>query len=403
MRFPLFIAGRYLFARKSHNVINVISAISAAGMAVGTAALIIILSVYNGFDSLVRSMMSNVEPDLAIVPARGKFFVPQGAVYDSLYADARVKTMSSVLQDNVFVVYGNQQSTVVLRGVDQVYEEESPLADCVVSGTYRLHTGERPWAAVGASFASRMGINVRFSSPMELYCPERGARISAVNPMASVNTFTIWPSCLFSVNSTVDNNLVIVPREVMCELLGCEDEVSSVELRFAEDVSGVQRQKFREWLENELGDECRVLDRMQQNPQMYKMLRYEKAAVWLIMLFVVIVLGFSIFGSLSMLIIEKEDDIATLRALGADSSLIRRVFVLEGWMITLAGMAVGCVAGVAVCSLQQYYGVVKMPGNFVVDAYPVVLQWWDVAVSVCMIALLGYIIALLPVGRLRQR
>ena len=164
MRLPLFIAGRYLFARKSHNVINIVSLISAVGMAVGTAALIIILSVYNGFDSLVKSMLGAVEPDLAVVPSSGKFFVPDSPVYDSLYRDGRILNMCTVLQDNVFVCYDGQQGTALARGVDLVYEQESPVADCVVSGEFRLHTGERPWAAVGAGFASRMGINVRFSA-----------------------------------------------------------------------------------------------------------------------------------------------------------------------------------------------------------------------------------------------
>lgn len=402
MHLQLFIAGRYLFARKSHNVINVISAISAVGMAVGTAALILILSVYNGFDALVKSMMTSVEPDLAIVPSSGKFFVPSEGLRDSLLSYPGIESVSTVLQDNVFVNYDSRQGTVLLRGVDQVYERESCLSAYVVSGEYRLHTGERPWAAVGAGFASRMGINVRFSAPLEIYCPERGARISMVNPMASINNVNIWPSCLFAINSGVDNNLVVVPREVMCGLLGLENEVSAVQLRYRDDLGSLGRKRVKDCIAAMMGSEFKVLDRMQQNPSMYKMLRYEKAAVWLIMLFVVLVLGFSIFGSLSMLIIEKEEDVATLRAMGADASLVRRIFVLEGWFITLLGMLVGCVTGVVLCLLQQHFGFVKMPGNFVVDAYPVVLRWYDVLAASAIIAFLGYIVALVPVGRLKK-
>ena len=402
MRLPLFIAGRYLFARKSHNVINIVSLISAVGMAVGTAALIIILSVYNGFDSLVKSMLGAVEPDLAVVPSSGKFFVPDSPVYDSLYRDGRILNMCTVLQDNVFVCYDGQQGTALARGVDSVYEQESPVADCVVSGEFRLHTGERPWAAVGAGFASRMGINVRFSAPLELYCPDKDAVLSVVNPLAGVNSVEIWPSCIVAVNSGVDNNLVILPREVMCSLLGCTDEVSSVELRFTQQTPSKERRRFKKWLAAQLGPDFKVMDRMEQNPQLYKMLRYEKAAVWLIMLFVVLILCFSIFGSLSMLIIEKKEDLGILRSMGASKALVRRSMVLEGWLITLLGMAAGVVSGVGICLLQQYCGIVKMPGNFVVDAYPVLLDWGDVAFSVIMISVLGYLVALIPSSRLKQ-
>ena len=186
MKLAPFIAKRYLFAKKSHNVINIISAISAIGMAIGTAALIIILSVYNGFDSLVRSMMSNVEPDLMITPATGKVFVPEGEAYDWIYAQSTVKNMCGVLQEQVFISYDGQQGIAKAKGVDHIYEEESPIRDYIHGGTFTLHRGDVPMASVGLGLAQSMDINPRFLSPIEIYFPSRTRRISLTNPLSSI-------------------------------------------------------------------------------------------------------------------------------------------------------------------------------------------------------------------------
>lgn len=396
---PFFIASRYLFARKSHNVINIVSAISSVGMAVGTAALIIILSVYNGFDALVKSMMSSVEPDLLVVPVQGKYFVPEGEAYDIIYDCPKVKNMCTVLQDNVFASYEDKQGTVLAKGVDEVYCDETPLRDCVTDGDFYLSRDGEDYAAVGRGFALEMGLNVRFLSRLTLYYPDRHTRFSAVNPMSGVNSLSLWPSCEFSISNDIDNNLVIVPRRVMQELLDCDEEVSAVELRMTDDCSAAELKSLKKEFADALGPDFKVLDRAQQNPALYKMLRYEKLSVYLIMFFIVIILGFSIFGCLSMLIIDKSDDIATFRAIGADDAMIKKIFTLEGWMISLYGMLAGMVVGVAFCLLQQRFGFVAMPGNYMVDAYPVALEWKDVLVSSLSIALLGYLIALIPVAR----
>lgn len=396
MNVPPFIALRYLFSRKSHNVINIVSAISAAGMAVGTAALIIILSVYNGFDALVKSMLSSVEPDLMIVPREGKFFVPEGPAYDWLYDCPQVRNVSTVLQDNVFVEYDGSRGTALVKGVDDIYAHETPILDYVTGGEFTLAKGEVRYAAVGECFASAMGIYHGFLSELNMYYPDRDGRYSALNPMAAVNTVRVWPSCEFAINSEVDASLVIVARDVMQELLGVEDEVSAVEIRLAHDSSPKDVSAVQKTVAELAGPQFRVLDRSQQNPALYKMLRYEKVAVYLIMAFIVLILGFSIFGSLRMLIIEKEDDIATLRAIGVSARDARRIFTLEGWFITLSGMIAGLVLGVAFCLLQQATGFIKMPGSYIVDAYPVVLEAGDVIVSAISIAVIGYLIALVP-------
>ena len=398
MRLAPFIAKRYLFAKKSHNVINIISAISAIGMAIGTAALIIIMSVYNGFDSLVRSMMSNVEPDLMITPAKGKVFVPEGEVYDWIYDQPSVKNMCSVLQEQVFINYDGQQGIAKAKGVDWIYEEESPLRDHISNGEFRLHRGDVPLAAVGAGLAYDMGINPRFLAPIEIYFPSRTRRISIANPLSSVESIKVWPSSTFSVSNDVDADLMILPIEKMRELLEYEDEVSAIEIRLAEGYGQDELRRLQTEISTRLGEEFKVKDRFQQNESLYKMMKYEKAAIYMILIFVIIIIAFNIFGSLSMLIIEKKDDIETLRSLGAEDRLIKRIFVLEGWMISLTGLAGGLVAGIGFTLLQQYFGIIKMPGQFLVQAYPVILSWGDILITVAGVAIIGYLIALLPVA-----
>ena len=213
MNLPFFFAWRYLFAKKSHNVINIISAISAVGMATGTAALIIILSIYNGFDSLVRSMMNDFDPDILISPAEGKTFIPEGPVYDWIYEQDMVKNMSCVITENVFMNYDGKQGMVTAKGVDWVFEEESPVRDHIRSGEFALHRGDVPLAVTGSGIAYRMGINPRFLSPIELYFPARDRNFSMTNPLASIEAVNVWPSGIFSISSEIDDKYVIVPTQ----------------------------------------------------------------------------------------------------------------------------------------------------------------------------------------------
>ena len=397
MRLAPFIAVRYLFARKSHNVINIISAISAIGMAVGTAALIIILSVYNGFDSLIRSMMSTVEPDLLITPSSGKVFVPEGDVYDWIYDQPEVLSMCCILEDNVFISYDGSQGLARAKGVDWIYADESPLADHIRNGEFRLYKGDVPQSVVGGTLAYEMGINPRFLSPIEMYYPSRTKRISIADPRSALESVKVFPSGVFTVNEEVDSELMIVPIEVMRELLKYDDEVSAVEIRVAQGTERSVLKDLQKEISRRLGDGFEVKDRYRQNEVLYKMMTYEKLATYLILIFVIIIIAFNIFGSLTMLIIEKEDDIRTLRSMGATRKLISRIFVLEGWMISLAGLAAGTVIGTALSLVQQQFGIIKMPGHYVVQAYPILLSWADIAITAAGVAIIGYIIAVLPV------
>lgn len=399
MHLPLFIARRYLFAKKSHNVINIISAISAVGMAIGTAALIIILSIYNGFDELVKSTLSNVEPDILITPAKGKVFIPEGEAFYRIKANPMIGEYDLILQENVFVDYDGHQGIAKAKGVDSAFEAESPLAEHITNGEFSLHKGQLPQMVVGAGLAYKMGMNPAFLASAELYFPIRDRNFSLANPAASIETVRMRPSGIFSVNQQIDDDLMIVPIEEMRKLLGYEEEVSGVEIRLAEGSTAKDIRSAIKHIQKELGPEFKVLDRFRQNPSLYKMMRYEKAAIFLILIFVIIIIALNIFGSITMLIIEKKDDIETYRSLGATDKLLRRTFTLEGWLISLLGLAAGLVVGIGFSLAQQHFGFIKMPGSFLVNAYPVILQWQDVLATIAGVALIGYIIALLPVRR----
>ena len=398
MHLPLFIARRYLFAKKSHNVINIISAISAVGMAIGTAALIIILSIYNGFDELVKSTLSNVEPDILITPAKGKVFIPEGEAFDRIKANPMIGEYDLILQENVFVDYDGHQGIAKAKGVDSAFEAESPLAEHITNGEFSLHKGQLPQMVVGAGLAYKMGMNPAFLASAELYFPIRDRNFSLANPAASIETVRMRPSGIFSVNQQIDDDLMIVPIEEMRKLLGYEEEVSGVEIRLAEGSTAKDIRSAIKHIQKELGPGFKVLDRFRQNPSLYKMMRYEKAAIFLILIFVIII-ALNIFGSITMLIIEKKDDIETYRSLGATDKMLRRTFTLEGWLISLLGLAAGLVIGIGFSLAQQHFGFIKMPGSFLVNAYPVILQWQDVLATIAGVALIGYIIALLPVRR----
>lgn len=366
-------------------------------MAIGTAALILILSVYNGFGSLIRSMMSTVEPELMITPAEGKVFVPEGDVYDWIYDQPVVSSMCCVLEESVFISYDGKQGLAKAKGVDWIYEDESPLAEHMINGKFILHKGDIPQAVTGSRLAYEMGMNPRFLSPVEIYYPSRTERISLSDPSRSLRSVKVFPSGVFSVSDEVDEELMIVPIETMRELLDYDEEVSAIEIRLAEGYEKRDLKYLQAEISKRLGEEYLVKDRFQQNETLYKMMRYEKMATYLILIFVIIIIAFNIFGSLSMLIIEKENDIRILRSMGAEKKLIRRIFVLEGWFISMTGLAAGLITGTVLALIQQHFGIIKMPGLYIVQAYPVILSWTDILITIIGISVTGYLIALLPV------
>ena len=397
MKLSRFIARRYLFAKKSHNVINIISIISAAGIAIGCAALVIILSVYNGFDGVVRDLNDAATADVLVSPVRGKVFVPDGR-FDAFREDPRVKAVCGVLEESVFVQYGDRNKVVVARGVDSLYEQVTALRDHLVEGDFSLTFGDMNQVVLGRLVAMELGVRTTFLQPLTAWFPSRTRQVDLLNPLASLRQEKLHPAGIVSLEQNFDQKYLFMPLPALRELLEYQDEVSAVEIHLTPqglDRKGMASREVISQLKASLGDAFLVRDRQQQNTTLYKLLIYEKVAIYLILLFVMLIISFNIYGSLSMLIIEKRDDIATLQAMGADDALVGKIFVREGWMISLLGIAVGVGIGLLVCLLQQHYGFVKMPGNFVVDAYPVVVQPLDIVLVVVGVAFIGWLISLL--------
>lgn len=397
MRLSRFIARRYLFAKKSHNVINIISIISAAGIAVGCAALVIILSIYNGFDSIVRDLNDAYTSDVLVTPAKGKVF-SYDSRFDFLRGDPRVKACCGVLEESVFVQYGERNKVVVARGVDSLFAQTTRLRDHLTEGEFELTFGDLNQVVMGRTVALELGARPAFLQPITAWFPSRTQQVDLLNPLSSLRQERLHLAGIVSLEQNFDQKYMFLPLDALRELLEYDDEVSGVEIYLAPgglNRRGIASREVLSSIRRTLGDDFVVRDKQQQNSTLYKLLKYEKVAIYLILLFVMLIVSFNIFGSLSMLIIEKRDDIATLRAMGADDALVSQVFVREGWMISLLGIAVGVAAGLLVCWLQQRFGLVKMPGNFVVDAYPVVVQTADIVLIVLGVALIGWLISLL--------
>ena len=365
----------------------VLLALCAAILVVGVILIVLILKKNNNID--IDELKKELDNSAELAELRRDIV---SSTQES------VKNMCCVLQEQVFISYDGKQGIAKAKGVDWIYEEESPLKDHLTEGEFRLHKGDIPMASVGAGLAYEMGIIPRFLSGIEIYFPTRTGRISLANPASSLQFIKVWPSSIFSVSSDIDADLMVLPIESMKELLEYEDEVSAVEIRFNDSSDKKEIRRVQKEISERLGPGFNVRDRFQQNEALYKMMKYEKAAIYMILIFIIIIIAFNIFGSLSMLIIEKKEDIGTLRSLGAPESLIKRIFILEGRMISLVGLACGLAVGTAFSLLQQHLGFIKMPGHFVVHAYPVILSWSDILLTAGGVALIGYLIALLPVA-----
>ncbi len=401
MRLSWFIARRYLFAKKSHNVINIISLISAIGIAVGSCALIMVLSIYNGFEDVVHGMYDRAMPDITVTCDSAKYFRTDTEIFEAVRSMPGIASVNESVEETVFLTYDREEGTALLKGVEQSYTENAEIQSCIVDGEFTLMHGEVAQAVTGRGLAVEMGIRPRFLDPIEVYFPARGRDISLVNPAASLNKETFFSVGTFFSGNEKYSNTVFVPIERARRLVGLMDnEAGIVEIRL---LPGTDARQAVKDIRTVLGEEFTVKDRYMQNETVYRMMRIEKAVIFMILLFIMIVISCNVFGSLTMLIIEKRDDIATLQHLGAKPDLIRRIFFDEGWMIIMSGALIGIVIGIILCLIQQYIGVIRMPGNFVVEYYPVVIKPGDILLTLGGIALIGLIITALPTRRTLSR
>ena len=395
------IAWRYLFAKKSHNVINIISTISSIGIALGCMVLVVILSVYNGFDNLIKSLYNSYSPNYIIEAAKGKSFTADEALIGKIREQESTLAIAPLVQDNIFCTYNGSQSVATLCGVDSLFLQRSRLADYIVDGSFNTGLGEINGAIVSSKLAITLGIRCRFTTPLMLYYPKMRRSTAASNMQELLSILKAHPSGTIQLEKSFDNGLVYIGIERARQLLQFkENEVSALYLygpagREEEAPSNSLTKRLRE----ALGKEFVVKDRYMQNSTMYKMMRSEKIAVYLILLFVIIIVSFNIFGSISLLIIDKRGDIEILRSMGARESLIKRVFMLQGFLISALGTLIGTALGVGLSLLQYHFQIIKLPGNFIIDHYPVEIVPQDLLYIVAGVLAAGYLISRLPLRK----
>ena len=399
MNFPFYIAKRYLTAKKSRNAINIISLVSILGVATGTMALVVVLSVFNGFDGLIKSLISSFDPDIKITAREGKVFDPADVNMDRLLEIPGLLAISEVLEENALIRYEDRQYIATLKGVDSNYVYVNGIDTMIVDGDFLLYKDNVPMAVVGQGVAWFLKVGLTFTSPLVIYMPKRTGQVNPANPSASFNRYLIWPSGVFGIEQDYDSKYILLPLDVIRNLTEYSNEVSALEIRISnsENIKSIQND-----IRNVAGDNYNVLTRYQQNELFYRIMKSEKWAIFFILVLILLIASFNIIASLSMLIIDKKNDIATLRNLGANNSLIRRIFLMEGWLISIVGSTTGLILGVIICFIQDKYELIKLggSGSFVIDAYPVDIQLPDIFLIWLTVLSIGFLTAWYPVKKI---
>lgn len=378
MNLPFIIARRYLFSKKTHNAINVVSMVSVFGVTVAVAALICTLSVYNGFQQLLGGLYSNFDPQIKIKVVEGKVFRTDNKAFDAIRNHKDVAVYCETLEENALLVYKDAQTSAIIKGVPDNFNQLTKIDDLICAGQFKLHEYDFRYATLGVGLASSLGIGSSFIDPVTINVPRRTQNINLANPASSFKTARILVGGTFGINQPeYDNSYVIVPISFARELFEYEVEVTSAEIKLKEKArTDIVVRNFRKIL----GDGFTVQSIMEQKADFYKINRIEKWMTYLILSFILMIALFNVIGSLSMLILEKKKDTLTLSQLGANRLMIRKIFLTEGRLIAFSGAILGILAGSLLCLLQQRFGLLKLGGggNYIVDAYPVQLQLRDV-------------------------
>lgn len=406
-KFPYYIARRYLFSKKSHNAINIISLISVCGVAFTTMALVCTLSVFNGFQDLVASFFTAFDPQLKVVPVEGKVFSRDDAAVRKLRADKNIALLSECLEDNALAIYQNRQVMVHIKGVEDQFSELTDVNKLLYGdGSFVLHADVLQYGVLGIRLANSLGVGAYFEKPLQIYAPKKGAQINLSNPVSSFRQSELYsPGVVFSVNQEkYDDNYILTSIAFARDLFDQPGMVSSIDIKLKDgvDVSAAKRE-----IQQTLGESrFKVLDRYEQQADVFRIMKVEKLIAYIFLTFILMIACFNIIGSVSMLIIEKKDDVRTLRNLGANDSQIIRIFLYEGRMISTLGAVVGLALGLLLCGLQQTFGLIKMgssAGMFLVDAYPVSIYWGDLLLVFVTVVLVGYAALWYPIRYLGRR
>lgn len=399
MNLPFYIAKRYLFSKKSHNAINIISGISVCGVALATLALVCTLSVFNGFHDLIASFFTHFDPDLKVEAVKGKTFVPDSAMVVSLEEVAGVEVVSQTLEDNAMAKYKERQTMVTIKGVDDNFQALTDI-EAILYGDpqFKLYDAVVDYGIMGQQLMYMLGTGIQPYDPIEVYAPRKGVRVNMSNPLANFHRQPLYsPGNVFNINdSRYASSYIITSLDYARRLFGYTSEASAIELRLQADadIPSVKRA-----VASVVGEGFTVKDRYEQQADTFKVVQIEKFISYLFLCFILMVACFNIISSVSMLILDKRDNADTLRSLGAPDALVSRVFIYEGNLIALMGALIGLVLGVVLCLLQQQFGIIGLGGDgqFVVDAYPVRVQLSDIVLVFISVLVVSALSVWLPI------
>ncbi|WP_109742989.1 ABC transporter permease [Arcicella aurantiaca] len=396
MNFPLYIAKRYFFARKKTSFISLISMISMLGVGVGTMALVVVLSVFNGLEDFQRGLFKSFDADLKITPIKGKHFDCPPLLVQKLSKIDGVKNINQVIEENVLVRYRDAQMVVNLKGVDDNFLKQDRLKKSLIDGKLKLKENGISHGIVGSGVAITLGVDVdAFFTPLELWYP-RNTNSKTIDFTSSdaFNKMSLIPSGVFSIEQQYDDNYIFAPLTFAQNLFDYNDERTSLEIQVvnAEEISQVQKA-----VKEALGGGFTVQNQDEQHASLLRAIKIEKLFVFLTLTFIIGIASFNIFFSLSMLAIEKKEDVKTLYAMGANAGMIQKIFLSEGAIVAFSGAVVGLVLGFGLCWLQQTYGLVSMGiVGALIDAYPVKIQFWDFFFTALVVVIITMIASYFP-------
>lgn len=406
MNFPFYIARRYLFSKKSTNAINVISGISVVGVAVASMALVVTLSVFNGFHDMVASFFTQLDPQLKITPAKGKTAASNDSTLMRIRQLDEVTVATDVLEDQALAVYGDRQQMVTIKGVDDNYDKLTHIRQILEGdGDYALHAADMNYGILGLGVAYQLGIGYTYREPLKIYAPRREGQINMANLQDGFVEDELYsPGVLFSIKQgKYDKRYIITAIQFTRHLFDRDGELTSLELRLK---PGSNFEHVKAQIQEMAGTRFVVRDRYEQQEDTFRIMKVEKLMAYIFLTFILVIACFNIIGSLSMLMIDKRNDVVTLRNLGASDRQIIRIFLFEGRMISAIGAVIGIAIGLLLCLLQQQFGLIGLgstEGSFVVDAYPVSVHPWDIVVVFFTVLAVGFISVWYPVHYFAKR
>ncbi len=404
MNFPFYIARRYLFSKKKHNAINIISGISVCGVMLATLALVCTLSVFNGFQDMVADFFTAFDPELKITVRQGKVFDPNTPRMRQVKELNEIAVWTETLEENAMVQYKDRQTMAVIKGVQDNFRELTSIDSLLYgAGSFILHEPEVYYGIPGVELVAELGTGLQFVDPLSVYAPKRNVRINLSNPSAAFNQEYLYsPGVVFVVNQQkYDARYILTSIDFARRLFDYDTEVSAVELKLK---PGVRTETVRRYIADLLGDEYLVQNRYEQQEDVFRIMEIEKFISYLFLTFILAIASFNVIGSLSMLILEKREDVDTLRSLGADDVLIGRIFLFEGGLISFVGAVGGIVAGLLLCYVQQRFGLISLgEDNFVIDAFPVSVHAVDVLLVFVTVLSVGFLSVWYPVRYLTKR